>query len=160
MGRAMQRIVIFLLGLLLGGGLVGSVPQGQAHDDLTGGLTTPQDHPLLLHMTSGDPWRGATGLDFAQTMLKSGHPVAVYLNLDAVKLALRSGEQDKKPSMRLLPRELIAELVRDGAIVLICEPCLVEFGLKLDQVVPGVQIVRPGYLENFVFADNVRTLTW
>jgi hypothetical protein len=26
--------------------------------------------------------------------------------------------------------------------------------------VPGVQVSRPGYLENFVFADNVRTLTW
>jgi len=26
--------------------------------------------------------------------------------------------------------------------------------------VPGVQLGRPGYLENFVFADNVRTLTW
>ena len=25
---------------------------------------------------------------------------------------------------------------------------------------PGVQLGRPGYLENFVFADNVRTLTW
>jgi hypothetical protein len=26
--------------------------------------------------------------------------------------------------------------------------------------VPGVQLGAPGYLENFVFADNVRTLTW
>jgi len=26
--------------------------------------------------------------------------------------------------------------------------------------VPGVQLGSPGYLENFVFADNVRTFTW
>ena len=32
----MQRIVIFLLGLVLGGGLMASVPLGKAHDDLTG----------------------------------------------------------------------------------------------------------------------------
>ena len=49
---------------------------------------------------------------------------------------------------------------RDGAIVLICQPCLSEFGFKLDDIVPGVQLGAPGYLENFVFADNVRTLTW
>jgi predicted peroxiredoxin len=156
----MQRIAIFLLGLLVGGAMMAAVPSGQAHDDLTGGLTTPQDHPLLIHFTSGDSFRGAMGLEFAATMLKSGHPVAVFLNLDAVKLALRTGEQEKKASMQQTPREIIADLIRDGAVVLICQPCLAELGLKLDQVVAGVQLSRPGYLENFVFADNVRTLTW
>src|ERR1700704_1135995 len=156
----MQRIVVFLLGLLVGGGLIAAVSGGQAHDDLTGGVTAPQDHPLLLHMTTGDSWRGAMGLEFAQAMLKIGHPVAVFLNLDAVKLALRSGEQEKKRSMQQIPRDLVTDLVRGGAVVLICQPCLEEFGLRLDDVVPGVQLGRPGYLENFVFADNVRTLTW
>jgi predicted peroxiredoxin len=156
----MQRIVIFLLGLLLGGGLMASVPPGKAHDDLTGALASPENHPLLLHMTTGDSWRGATGLEFARAMLKVGHPVAVFLNLDAVRLALRTSEQEKKASMPQLPREIIADLIRGGAIVLICQPCLSEFGFKLDDIVPGVQLGAPGYLENFVFADNVRTLTW
>src|SRR6195256_2194063 len=156
----MQRIVVFLLGLLVGGGLIAAGSGGQAHDALTGGLRNPREHPLLLHMTTGGSWRGAMGLEFAQAMLKSGHPVAVFLNLDAVKLALRTGEQEKKRSMQQIPRDLVADLVRGGAVVLICQPCLEEFGLRLDDVVPGVQLGRPGYLENFVFADNVRTLTW
>ena len=73
---------------------------------------------------------------------------------------LRTGEQEKKPSMAQVPREIIADLIREGAIVLVCQPCLAELGLKLDHIVPGVQVSRPGYLENFIFADNVRTLTW
>src|SRR5262249_7554875 len=156
----MQRIVIFLLGLVLGGGLMGSIPMVKAHDDLTGALASPENHPLLLHMTAGESWRGATGLEFARAMLKIGHPVAVFLSLEAVRLALRKGEQEKKASMPQVPREIIADLIRDGAIVLICQPCLSEFGFKLDDIVPGVQLGSPGYLENFVFADNVRTLTW
>jgi predicted peroxiredoxin len=160
MRRVMRRIVIFLLGALAGGGLMASVPSGSAHDDLTGALAAPENHPLLVHMTTADSWRGAMGLEFAQAMLKIGHPVAVFLNLDAVKLALRTGEQEKKSSMQQIPRELVADLVRGGAVVLLCQPCLEEFGLRLDDIVPGVQLGRPGYLENFVFADNVRTLTW
>src|SRR5262245_65540233 len=38
----MQRIVIFLLGLVLGGGLMASLPSGKAHDDLTGALARPE----------------------------------------------------------------------------------------------------------------------
>jgi predicted peroxiredoxin len=99
------------------------------------------------------------GLDFAHAMQKMGHPVAVFLNLDGVKLALRAGEQEKRPSLQA-PRDIIADLIRGGAIVMVCEPCMQEFDVKLDAIVPGVQVGRPGYLENFIFADNVRTLTW
>ena len=59
-----------------------------------------------------------------------------------------------------IPRMSVKQGGQGGAIVLICQPCLSEFGLKLDSVVPGVQVAGSGYLENFVFADNVRTLTW
>src|SRR5262245_54427773 len=73
---------------------------------------------------------------------------------------LRTGQQTKKASIPQVPRAILADLIRGGAIVLICQPCLTEFGFKPDDVVPGVQLGSPGYLENFVFADNVRTLTW
>src|SRR5262245_18401347 len=100
----MQRIVIFLLGLVLGGGLTASVPPGQAQDDLTGALPSPENHPLLLHITTGDSCRGATGLEFARARLKFGLPAAVFLTLDAVRLALRTGGQEKKSSMPQVPR--------------------------------------------------------
>jgi predicted peroxiredoxin len=156
----MQRMIVFLAGLLIGGALVTAIPAGQAHDDLTGAQSNPENHPLLVHMTNGDLWRGATGLEFAQSMRRLGHPVAVFLNLDAVKLADRTGVQEKRRAMAQIPRDIIADLIREGAIIMVCAPCLEEFGLKLDHIVPGVQLGRPGYLENFVFADNVRTLTW
>ena len=93
----MQRIVIFLLGLVLGCGLMASVPPGKAHDDLTGALASPENHPLLLHMTTGESWRGATGLEFARAMLKVGHPVAVFLNLDAVSLRSVQASRRRRP---------------------------------------------------------------
>ncbi len=100
------------------------------------------------------------GLHFAQLTLKQGHPVAIFLNLDAVKLAAKSGEQEKKPSMQRGPREILADFMKDGGIVLMCGPCMTELGLKLDDLVSGVQMGKPGYTQGFIFAENARTLTW
>ena len=100
-------------------------------------------NPLFINMTSGDSWRGWMGLHFARATLKQGHPVAIFLNLDAVKLAAKSGGQEMKPTMQRAPREILADFMKDGGIVLMCGPCMTEFGLKLDDLVPGVQMGKP-----------------
>jgi predicted peroxiredoxin len=156
----MKRATYFICGLLTGLVLAIAIPRGQAHDADTFANSAPQKNPLFLNMTSGDSWRGWMGLHFAHATLKQGHPVAIFLNLDAVKLAAKSGEQEKKPSKQRVPRDVLADFIKDGGIVLMCGPCMTEFGLKLDDLVPGVQMGRPGYTQGFIFAENARTLTW
>jgi predicted peroxiredoxin len=156
----MQRAAFYLCGLLTGLALVFAVPKGQAHDADQLANSAPQKNPLFINMTSGDSWRGWMGLHFAHATLKQGHPVAIFLNLDAVKLAARTGEQEMKPTMQRPPREILADFMKDGGIVLMCGPCMNEFGLKLDDLVPGVQMGKPGYTQSFIFAENARTLTW
>jgi predicted peroxiredoxin len=77
-----------------------------------------------------------------------------------VKLAAKTGEQEMKPSMQRPPRDIIADFIRDGGVVLMCGPCMNEFKLKMEDLVPGVQMGRPGYTQSFIFAENARTLTW
>ncbi|MBI2714925.1 MAG: DsrE family protein [Rhizobiales bacterium] len=156
----MRRAIVFVLGLLAGLALAFTVPLGRAHDADTLANSAPQKNPLFINMTTGDSWRGWMGLHFAHATLKMGHPVAVFLNLDAVKLAVMSGEQEKKPSMQRVPRDILADFIRDGGVVLMCGPCLAEFGLKLEDLVPGVQMGKPGYTQSFIFAENARTLSW
>ncbi len=156
----MRRLMIFALGLTAGLILAFMVPRGQAHDADQIAASAPQKNPLFINMTTGDSWRGWMGLHFAHATLKQGHPVAIFLNLDAVKLAAKTGEQEMKPSMQRPPREIIADFIRDGGIVLTCGPCMAEFGLKTEDLVPGVQMGRPGYTQSFIFAENARTLTW
>jgi predicted peroxiredoxin len=156
----MQRSTMFMLSLLAGMALMFAVPFGRAHDADTLANSAPQKNPLFINMTTGDSWRGWMGLHFAHATLKQGHPVAIFLNLDAVKLAAMTGEQEKKPSMQRVPRDILADFIRDGGIVLMCGPCMTEFGLKLEDLVSGVQMGKPGYTQGFIFADNARTLTW
>ncbi len=156
----MQRSLLFALGLIAGLAVALAVPAGRAHDADSLAANAPQKNPLFINMTTGDSWRGWMGLHFAHATLKMGHPVAVFLNLDAVKLASKTGEQEKKPSMQRLPRDILADFIRDRGVVLMCGPCIAEFGLKIDDLVPGVQMGRPGYTQGFIFAENARTLTW
>ena len=156
----MRRLTIFALGLMAGLALAFSVPAGRAHDADTLANSAPQKNPLFINMTTGDSWRGWMGLHFAHATLKLGHPVAIFLNLDAVKLAAKTGEQEMKPSMQRVPREIVADFIRDGGIVLMCGPCMAEFGLKMDDLVAGVQMGKPGFTQGFIFAENARTLTW
>ena len=146
----MQRAIVFCLGLLAGSMLVAPATTQPA-----GGKPG-----LFINMTTGDSWRGWMGLHFAHNTLKMGHPVTVFLNLDAVKLAAAAGEQEKRPSMQRVPREIIADFIRDGGVVLMCPPCLQEFGLKPEDLVPGVQMGRPGLTQGYIFAPDVRTLSW
>lgn len=158
----MQRLLLRSLPLLAGiaiGALFFAPPQGHSYD-ANAMKGTPAQNPLFINMTNGDNWRGWMGLHFAHNTLKMGHPVTVFLNLDAVKLAAVNDPQDKKGTQGRVPREIIAEFIRDGGVVLMCGPCMQELGLKLDDLVPGVKMGRPGLTQGFIFAENAKTLTW
>lgn len=155
----MQRSFVFALGLIAGLILAVAAPS-KAHDVITMMKELPQNNPLFINMTTGDSWRGWMGLHFAHMTLKQGHPVAVFLNLDAVKLAAKNGVQEKRASMNRLPRDILADFVHDGGTVLMCGPCMTEFNLKMEDLVAGVQMGKPGFTQGFIFAENARTLTW
>lgn len=161
----MHRLSLVLLGMLLGLVLGAVAPPAFTHDLPPGAThgdpkTDPAMKPLFINMTTGDPWRGWMGLHFAHSTLKMGHPVAIFLNLDGVKLAEKEGMQEKKETMKRVPRDILADFINDGGIVLMCGPCMQEFGLKLDDVVPGVRMGAPGLTQGYIFAENARTLTW
>ncbi len=152
----MRRFTIFLAGFCIGALLIGLVPSALTQT----APAQPAKSPLFINMTTGDSWRGWMGLHFAHATLKMGHPVTVFLNLDGVRLASKTGEQEKKPSMQRIPREIVADFIKDGGTVLMCGPCMQEFGLRMEDLVAGVQMGRPGLTQGFIFADNARTLTW
>lgn len=156
----MRQAIGFIGGVVVGLALAFAQPSGRAHDADQLAASAPARNPLFINMTTGDSWRGWMGLHFAHTTLKMGHPVAVFLNLEAVKLASIKGEQEQKPSMKRIPRDIIADFIRDGGTMLMCGPCMTELGLKMEDLVPGVQMGRPGFTQSFIFAENARTLTW
>jgi len=154
----MKRAAILAFGIVLGLGAA-HLPSGKMFEAVA--QQTPASKPaLFVNMTTGDSWRGWMGLHFAHNTMKQGHQVTIFLNLDGVKLAAKSGDQEKRPSMQRVPREIVADFIKDGGKVLVCGPCLSEFGLKMEDLVDGVELGKPGYTQSFIFAENAKTLTW
>ena len=67
---------------------------------------------------------------------------------------------DKTGRLDVIFRTNSGEFSKDGGKVLICGPCLAEFGLKMEDLVPGVELGKPGLTQGFIFAENAKTLTW
>ncbi len=153
----MKRIAYLVAGIMIGLAATQLRP-GSYFSDPAQAQGAKQ--PLFVNMTTGDSWRGWMGLHFAHATMKMGHPVTIFLNLDGVQLASLKGEQEKRPSMQRVPRDIVAEFIQDGGKVLVCGPCLAEFGLKLEDLVRGVELGKPGYTQSFIFADGAKTLTW
>lgn len=120
----------------------------------------PAHAPLFINMTSGDPWHGWMGFHFADSTLRLGHPVTIFLNLEAVKLAAKAGTQPKEGAQAREPRAILAAFIKDGGIVLMCGPCLEKYHLTLDDLIPGVQMGKPGLTQDYIFAPGTKTLTW
>jgi predicted peroxiredoxin len=136
----MRRLALLLVGTVLGFAAA-HWPSGWLPGSARAQAAKPA---LFVNMTTGDSWRGWMGLHFAHNTMKMGHQVTIFLNLDAVKLAALKSEQERRPSMQRVPRDIVADFIKDGGKVLICGPCLAEFGLKLDDLVPGVELGKPG----------------
>ncbi|RKE71044.1 DsrE family protein [Pseudorhodoplanes sinuspersici] len=153
----MTRVAMLIFGIALGFAAT-NIP---VHRMFEAVAQTPSAKPaLFVNMTTGDTWRGWMGLHFAHNTMKQGHQVTIFLNLDGVKLATKAGEQEKRPSMQRVPRDIVADFIKDGGKVLICGPCLSEFGLRMEDLVAGVELGKPGYTQSFIFAENAKTLTW
>lgn len=155
----MKRVAILAASIVLGLAAA-HLPASRWFEGAAQAQSPAAKPALFVNMTTGDSWRGWMGLHFAHNTMKMGHQVTIFLNLDAVTLASLKGEQEKRPSMQRVPRDIVADFIRDGGKVLICGPCLSEFGLKMEDLVPGVELGKPGYTQGFIFAENAKTLTW
>ncbi len=137
---------------LLGGSLAARAQNAAPPD--------PAHAPLFINMTSGDPWHGWMGFHFADSTLRMGHPVTIFLNLEAVKLAAKAGKQPKEGAQAREPRAILAEFIKDGGVVLMCGPCIEKYHLTLDDLIPGMQLGKPGLTQDYIFAPEAKSLSW
>lgn len=111
--------------------------------------------PLFVNLTAEiREHRSEMALAFAQTALKRGHAVTVFLNDKAVIGIVKSNAEGAKA------RDTLAELMKGGAMVIACGHCMKHYGLTEADLPNGVKTGAPDLTFGQLFAPGTRTMTW
>jgi hypothetical protein len=96
--------------------------------------------PLFINLTTDDSHRANMGISFGRNQLDRGHP----------RNAAKFAEHQKA----------LDEMMKKGATILICPMCMKHYGVKPDDVLPGLKVGNPELTGAAVFRDNTKSLTW
>lgn len=110
--------------------------------------------PLFVNLTSDDGHRAHMAIAFSQATLEAGHPVTLFLNVDAVKIAATKARKQQHN------RDMLAKFMKSGGKVLACPHCVEHAKLKAADLIEGVQIGTPEMTQEALFAPGARTLSW
>lgn len=110
--------------------------------------------PLFVNLTSDESHRAHMALAFSQKVLEAGHPVTVFLNVDAVRIAARGAAKQKDN------QALLVALLRGGATVIACPHCVEHAGLRPGDLIDGVVVGSPELTQGALFAPDARSLSW
>ena len=127
---------------------------------LFGGAATPSamagaTDPLFVNLTTDDPHRANMGITFGGNQHDRGHPLTIFLN-DRGVLIGSTANADKFSAHQ----KALSELMKKGAVVLICPMCMKHYGVKEADLLPGVKVGNPEATGGALFKDNAKSLTW
>ncbi|MFS8037183.1 DsrE family protein [Xanthobacter sp. AM11] len=111
--------------------------------------------PLFINLTSDDGHRVNMAFAFGGNQHKRGHQLTVFMNDRAVRAASKANAE-----AFAVQQKTIAELLASGATILVCPMCMKQFGVKEEDLLPGLKIGNPELTGNALFQDGTKTLTW
>lgn len=111
--------------------------------------------PLFINLSTDEPRRALAGLTFGLHQHENGHPLTLFLNDRGVLLGTRAHAD--KPGE---PQRMVIELMQRGAVVLIAPLSMKHYGVREDDLLPGVQISNRKLSGEALFRGATRALSW
>jgi predicted peroxiredoxin len=111
--------------------------------------------PLFINLTTDNIPRVDHALHFGNVHFAKGHPLTIFLNGKGVLLA--SKQQAEKYAGQ---QKSLAEMMDKGAMVIVCQYCMKQVGVKESDLLPGFKVGNPELTGGALFKDNTKTLSW
>jgi len=126
--------------------------QSQAAEDKSMGL--------FINLTEGDKGPAAHAMHFASKMMKRGHPVTLFLNNSAVSLASKNAPHGVFPMAGKTVPEMMQDLIKDGAVVIVCKMCAKMHGIKPAGLIDGTKLGNPELISEYLFDPKYKSISW
>ena len=112
-----------------------------AHDSVSPETQKPT---LVINLTSGteDLHAVVMGLHFAEHGLADGREVVIFFNVKAPPLARKELSDTVKFKEMPPVRAMIADLLKQGAKMVVCPMCAEITGVEADQLAPGIDMIE------------------
>jgi predicted peroxiredoxin len=115
---------------------------------------------IFYNVTTDDSWASGMATGQAAMALKSGYKVVVFLNVRGVYLASKSRALDVFSGTGKTAREMLAELMKGGARVIICPMCMKTAGIADADLLEGVEVGGPKVTFPVLTADDTVVLSY
>ncbi len=116
--------------------------------------------PLFVNLTTDDAWRANMALSFARNAQNAGHPVTVFLNVTAVRLASTAIPQTVDPISGKSAQQLLSEILDQGGTVIVCPMCLSHAGVARDTLMDRAQVGSPALTLPALFRPGGQVLSF
>ncbi len=103
-----------------------------------------QKPTLVINLTSGveDLHAVVMGLHFAEHGLADGRQVVVFFNVKAPPLARKTLDDSVRFKEMPPVRTMVADLLKQGAKMVVCPMCAEITGVETDELTPGIEMIK------------------
>jgi len=115
---------------------------------------------LFVNLTTHDVWRAGMALGFAHNVLKAGHKLTVFLNVDAVTIAAKDIPQHTNALLGMTLQDKLKAIMADGGKVIVCPMCMRQAGLTPDELIDGVTVGTPPVTIPALMAPGVKVMSY
>lgn len=114
-----------------------------------------ESDPLFINLTSDDSHKAKMAIGFGAAQNERGHALTIFFNDKAVQICSKANAE-KFPEQQAI----IAKLAKAKANLLICPTCMKHFGIKQEDLLPGITVGNPDLTGGLLFRDGTKTLSW
>ncbi len=115
---------------------------------------------LVVFVSNGDLQVAGMGFGMALSGVKQGADVTIVIAANALKYALKDGEQNIYFAKDRTPRALLEEAVKSGAIIQLCSANTNEMGLDEDDFIDGAKEVISTEIFAKVFESEAKIISF
>ena len=115
---------------------------------------------LFVNLSAGETATAGHAMHFASNMLERGHPVAFFLNHQAVAYATGNAPDEPFGDSGPTVADMLADLMGRGAKVIVCRLCIKMQGIGPETLVEGAMLGNPELVAEYLFDPSYQVISW